>query len=534
MKLSHLFHWEKLVSWTLIVSFVIFTENLTLAQSLSQNYLPIGEPSSDREIDKIKIKNIRVIGNTVLVTEIAEFVNKLLGKELDPEQVSKISDDITKLYRERGFITSGAVISRTDLERGFIEIKVIEGRLEELIISGLKRLREGYIRERILDRVSSPLNFQQLEESRILLERDPLFDSVKFSLARGGISESTNLTVLVEEAQIIRPKFVIANDQSPNIGEWQGRFGLSHLNLLGVGDKIEAEYGRNVEADTYKLSYFVPINDRDGTWEFTLSRGFSSVVLPSLREIDLRIESDIFRSRIRQPIIKNVRREVAVAGEFYIGNSQNFVLDDISVGEANFLALRLSQEWIENIPAMTALLLVQSELSFGLAKSDNPLSEIDSDFALLRVQSQFIKEMGDNNEFLTNIRLIGQYSPNFLLTIEKLSLGGVNIGRGYPKDTLFGDSAIFATLELRYRVFQDEDWGEIYIVGFTDVGAVWNQGDTGDSNAIASIGTGVTWEVQERVNLELFWGIPLINIEQPTDSLSGNGIHTKIGLSYQF
>ncbi len=59
-----------------------------------------------------------------------------------------------------------------------IEIKIIEGRLTDVELSGNERLRDSYIRKRLLLNSDQPLNLETLQEDIQLLQQNRLIDRV--------------------------------------------------------------------------------------------------------------------------------------------------------------------------------------------------------------------------------------------------------------------------------------------------------------------------------------------------------------------
>lgn len=66
-----------------------------------------------------------------------------------------------------------------------MQIQVVEGELEHIEISGLVRLKEGYVRRRLEAATKKPLNRRRLEEALQLLQIDSLLERVNAELTAG-------------------------------------------------------------------------------------------------------------------------------------------------------------------------------------------------------------------------------------------------------------------------------------------------------------------------------------------------------------
>ena len=129
--------------------------------------------------DSIQAEQIKITGNSVFSS--SELL--ALIKERDKQIVSKndlrqIIQQINQAYRDRGYVTSG-VFSKPKLEHtGKIIIPVTEGKIADVNITGLKRLRTNYVHNRIVRDPQQVLNQEQLNQALQLLEVNHLIKTV--------------------------------------------------------------------------------------------------------------------------------------------------------------------------------------------------------------------------------------------------------------------------------------------------------------------------------------------------------------------
>ena len=109
--------------------------------------------------DRFFIKQVEVVGNTVLQDEIAKLIQPYENRSVTFEELLELRSAIIQLYIKNGYITSGAFLpNNQDLSSGTVKIQVVEGELDRIEIGGLNRLREGYVRSRLELATSTPLN----------------------------------------------------------------------------------------------------------------------------------------------------------------------------------------------------------------------------------------------------------------------------------------------------------------------------------------------------------------------------------------
>ncbi len=491
---------------------------------------------------KFAIKEIKVEGNTVLQTEIDEIIKKYQEKyegEYTFENFIELRTEITQLYIKNDYVNSGAFISpdnEDNFANGIIVIQVVEGRLEGIQIDGLKRLQEGYIRRRLEIATKPPLNRKRLEQALQLLQIDPLLEQVNAELTAGKAPGLNILVVRLKEAPAFNAGIIIANSQSPSVGSIQGSIYGSYNNPLGIGDKFTAEYGLTEGLNLYSLGYSVPVNARNGALNFRYSNNNSKIIESDFEELGIRSDSESFSVAFRQPIIQKVESELGVGIGFDVRRSQTYLLDNIPFsfsegpedGKSRVAVIRLTQDWVKR--DATSVLAARSQFSLGIDAFDATINNSGTDgrFFSWLGQFQWVQQLSARTLMLA--RLNTQLTPNSLLSLEKLSLGGVDTVRGYRQNQLVSDNGILASVEFRLPL--SDRLRTLQLTPFFEIGSGWNNStDNPDPGIIASIGTGLRWQVAPDLNLSLDYGIPLIGVKDRGNSLQDNGFY--FSLNYQ-
>ena len=255
------------------------------------------------------VKEIQVNGYSVLEDEIIKLKQPLENKNITFEQLLQLQSQITKLYVDNGYITSGAFIpNNQDIASGVVQIQVVEGELEGISILGLERLQPGYVRSRIERLAGKPLNQKRLEQALQLLQLDPVIQRVNAELTAGSTPGSNILQVTIAESPAFHAGVIFANNQSPSVGSQQGSVFIAHDNLLGFGDKLSAEYATTEGLDIYNISYSIPFNALDGTIGVRYTNSGSRIIESEFRELDIRSEAETLSFNIRQPLILHTKQ----------------------------------------------------------------------------------------------------------------------------------------------------------------------------------------------------------------------------------
>ncbi len=114
---------------------------------------------------KFRVDRFEILGNTRFTAAQLETITApFAGRELSFAEVLQVRSAITKLYTDAGYVTTGAIVAPQAMRDGVLQIQVVEGQLEAIQVSGNRRLRTQYIRDRIKPNANAPLNVPDLLE----------------------------------------------------------------------------------------------------------------------------------------------------------------------------------------------------------------------------------------------------------------------------------------------------------------------------------------------------------------------------------
>lgn len=532
-----------------------------IAFSLQPQSLVVAQPAIDIEdvSTSTRVKKIRVQGYTIFSDrEIAKIIKPYQGKKLDFRQLRNITEAITNLYVSKGYITSGAFLPNQEIVKGVINIRVVEGKLENVNIKGLKHLQENYVRSFIssaqqspqpntdsksifLSDQSPPLNIKNIESELDLLKRDPSIKNIEAELVKGTEPNLSVLLIEIEETSPYDAKLSFDNYRSPSVGEFQGTIEAGYRNFIGVSDRALAQYNLTQGLDAYSIGYYgIPIISNNGTVSFEYRNGDSKIIEDSFEEADIRAESDTFSLQYRQPIIYKSNRELSIGLAFDRQNSETFVLenepfsftDGPQQGKSVTSVLQLTGDWVERYSS--SVFGFNSELNFGLDAFDATVNDNAPDglFFSWQAQAQWTKALNQDRDLLLVTRLATQLSPDSLLPLEQFTLGGVGTVRGYRQNQEVGDNAVVGKVEVYVPLAGDYaprtgeanriSSSKLNLVPFFDGGTVWDN-NSDEAEALASLGLGLDWQFKEFLSLRVDWGVPLINTSDRGNSLQDNG-----------
>jgi hemolysin activation/secretion protein len=490
----------------------------------------------------ITVTAFHVTGSTVFsAADFAKVTDPFLNRPLTFAELFQVRDAVGKLYADRGYITSGALIPPQKLQSGRIELRVLEGRVEAIRVLGLRRLRAPYVRRRLELATRAPLNRNRLLEALQRLQLDPLIASVSASLSAGTQPGQSLLEITVTEAKTRQIEVTLDNGRSPSVGTIRRQLHGTEANLLGLGDRLQATYTHTHGSNALDLGYSLPLNPRNGTLSFNYGTAANTVIEAPFNVLDIYSQSHYYELTLRQPLTQSPTQEFALGLTLSHRTSTATLLDNLPFpgagadadGQTKLTAVRFFQEWTRRSSQAVVALRSQFSLGFNALGATLNAAPPDSRFLSWRGQAQWVQLLAKDTLLL--LRADAQVANRPLLPLEQFGLGGQDSGRGYRQDALLADNGLFASAEVRLPIYRHARSAHLLqLTPFIDVGTAWNQGTSASSQSktLASLGLGLRWQWGEQVTARLDWGIPLSDFPSSDRTLQEQGIYFSI--NYRF
>ena len=259
------------------------------------------------------VERFEFVGNTVFSDkELASVTDAYLKRPITFNDLLQLRSQLTKLYIDRGYVTSGVIIPPQTVKGGVVVMQAVEGSLEKINVTGTRRLTPNYIRDRLAIATGKPLSRDRLLSGLQLLQLDPLIKSISTDL-QAGIRPGTNiLEVKVTEADTFNTQLVLDNQRSPSVGSFRRRINLSEANLLGLGDDLSLGYTNTDGSNGFDVNYSLPVNPRNGKLIFSYSNTNSNVIERPFNSLDINSQSQYYELTYRQPLRQTPTQEFTV------------------------------------------------------------------------------------------------------------------------------------------------------------------------------------------------------------------------------
>ncbi|OUD12563.1 ShlB/FhaC/HecB family hemolysin secretion/activation protein [Thioflexithrix psekupsensis] len=475
----------------------------------------------------VYVNRFIIEGNQVFTEEeLQTLLQPYQGRSISAEQLQEARTLLTHHYINAGYINSGAIIPDQKVENSDVVLKIIEGRLSELTISGHERLNSAYIHSRLALAENEVLNINKLQEKLQLLQQNPLLQRINAELGPGVSLGEGVLNVNVKENLPYQFTMRFNNHRSPNIGSYRGELEGIHRNVTGWGDRLYARYGLTQGLNDYAIEYAIPLNAHETTLGFYLERSDSRVIDEPFSQLKVESRADTYALNLQHPFYRTPNRTLNLGLKLERRESQTFLLDRPYPfspgvgydGKSEIAVVRFWQDWLDR--SRTQVIAARSSFNFGVdafGATINHDNSPDSRFFTWLGQFQWVRRL-DLLESQILFRTDLQCANEDLLPLEKFSVGGASSVRGYRENELTRDNGLIMSLEwrvplTRWRVpylSQESDDGLLQLAPFFDYGRAWNSdNDTPFPKDISSVGLGLRWSPSQKVWGEVYWGKPL-------------------------
>jgi hemolysin activation/secretion protein len=509
---------------------------------------PVSNPS--KSAAPPKIGDVQVFGNTVLnIWDLNRLLSVGKQQPASKQELCKISAEMTKVYRERGYILAQVfpLVDRVTklpyTKDGTFGFVAIEGCLESIDITGTERLKPSYVRDRIAAGAKSPFNANKINDFLALIKTDPKLANLEvLGINPGNSFGSSTLGIKVTEANSLSG-FVGADSAiAPIFGGIRGIGGLTYRNVTGNGDDLSVFYFRSTtgEAQGADFSYQIPINPMNGQIQVRYAPSVSSIVL---QPNDRVFKSNVNTAELnyRQPLVRTPNQEFALS----LGLSfqdQQVSLDGVSAaiisgsdseGKTKTRVVQFSQDYtsLDDVGNWS----LRSQFSLGLGgfgATNNTRPTPDGKFVSWQGQAQRVQRLSPNNYAIAQLGF--QLTPDPLVPNQQFTLAGDRSIRGYRQSLRSTDNGIRLSLEDRAIVSRNSS-GEanLQLVANVDAAQLWNNGGVAlERGFLASVGVGAIWEPFPKFITRLDYSIPLVSINDRGNSFQDSGFNFSIGYGF--
>ena len=503
------------------------------------NTLPKSAAPTENLTETIIIRRFKIVNNNVIASsQIQSVLKPYLFRPISFLELLEVQRVITELYVNRGYITTGAYIPPQTIVDRTVKIEIVEGKLDEIEIVGLKKLRPEYIRARVAIAAQPPLNQDRLLNALQLLQLDPLIKNISAELSQGINPGESFLKLKIEEADSFALKLDLNNRSSTSIGSLGTKITLGENNLTGFGDFLGASYIKtNGSESLSRLQYQVPLGARGSEISLSYSRNDSEIIIEPFQDLDLDSNNRSYQATFIQSLLQKPTQDIYFGFSFTHQNTRlslkNRAFPELSRGSDEdgktiISSLRFILEY--NDRGQDRIFSARSQIALGIDAFNSTINNNelpDSKFLIWRGQLQYLKAISSQTKILLRGEI--QVADRPLFPQEQFNISGLESVRGYNEGRVTGDNGVFLSAEIQNTILHVPKWNlNLEIGSFADFGRIWNTDNfpLESNNTLAALGILAQIAIADNFTARVDWGLPLIDDKLPQgDSLQDRGVY---------
>jgi hemolysin activation/secretion protein len=489
------------------------------------------------------LKGVVFEGNTVFSNQALNQVAILfLNREVGMADLEELRYQITKLYVDKGFPNSGALIKPGQtVDDGVVTYEIIEGHLNEISIAGNGRLSSDYIRKRIWPDTQAVFNTDVLQERFQMLLQDPLIDRMRGRILPGRKPGDAILGLDVTRKKPYELNLIADNHSPPGLGAERLLLDGTLRNLTGFGDSLDLLLGLTRGTKEMGSAFSIPLFYRN-MLTIGYNRSDNNVVEAPLDELDIESELESFRVSFNHSVYQSLEQKFDLGVTLETEESKTSLLgrpfsfsEGYVDGRSQLSALRFIQSYQDR--SLDYAFVLRSTLSIGMDLFGSTIhsdGRIDSQFVAWLGQLQHAHRLGENWGQII-FRGDIQIADDRLLPMEQFSVGGATTVRGYRENEIVRDNGYAVSLEWRIPLWEgkarENGLKVLQIAPFIDYGSGWDKGGYSDNRLLSSAGVGLLW-TSRRINAEVYFAHGFEEVfSKGEHDLQDDGIHFSVTIN---
>lgn len=426
-------------------------------------------PIVDLKNPDFKVEHIVIDGNTVISnTELKPLVTPYENRVVTLAELGKLVDAINKLYYKKGYFTSQAYIPPQNLDGQSITIKIMEGRVGKISVTGNRFLQAKVVMRDVDVHQNNILNVQELQERLKRISSQPTIYKLKGVLTPGHGTGQTDIELQVRERFPVQISSTFDNQGRPFIGTYRWGAELNNVDVTGHADQFRARWIGAAGTQVATGSYFIPVNKYGTQLGSTFSFSRVNLDLGTHNQPEIIGQAYDYAAVVLQPLDRN--RHFTADGSlnfrrivtYFDGNRD-------SAGQVNIAAMRLGLTYDNTDRLGRSFLRVQTSIAPGWMGANRRFWK--NEFTGARILT-----LPRRN--LLILRGQAQLTSDALPAAELMQIGGAYSVRGYTEGLLAGDRGYNFSVEHRWPIpglHRVSPWLSDRVQGatFFDVGQVF-------------------------------------------------------------
>jgi hemolysin activation/secretion protein len=487
----------------------------------------------------------RVLGNKLLTArQIEAAVYPHLGPGRNIDAVEEARRALEAVYRDNGYGTVFVDIPEQDVDSGIVRLRVTEGRLDRVRITGARYVANKRIRNALPALATGDVpNLPVLQDQLAKVNRQSRDRSVTPVLRAGRTPGTVDVELKVDDHLPLHGNVELTDRYTADTSRTRLSVNLSYDNLFQRLHSLSLQYQtapeEPSESQVIAATYVAPVGSRGNL--FALYAVDTDSEVATIGTLSVLGKGRIYGARYILPLPDQpgLFQSISLGADFK-DFDENVRLDPETGLATPVQYLNWSALYSGTLRSDRATTTFGGGISLGMRGFGNDAIEFEDKRLKARPNYWYLQANASHERALpwgTSLlaRLNLQYSIEPLISNEQIAIGGASTVRGYLESEELGDMGFSSSLELRspsLARFLGEHVRSLYFFTFFDAGLVDvlhplpQQG----RRDLSSWGAGLRFTGFGGLETGLDWAYPLV----PTDRIATGDSRIHAFLRYGF
>lgn len=397
----------------------------------------------------IEVKKIIIDQSEILTDEeIHQITDSYIGKKVAIEELLEAVEKINQLYLERGYITARAILPPQKVKDGVVKIKLVEGRVGNILIEKNKNTSDSYYLKRISLKGGELVELASLEKELYYFNQT---NDVQLQAQLKAGEEYGMTDIILKAVEPPRYQVTVSGNNSGREQTGENQIGISFMNrsVTGYRDSFAVNLQRAKGSKAGSISYEFPAGKKGARLTLGYDKNETEVISGSLESLEVSGESSNLSISFRRPL--RVEPGLKATGylslhdkksaTYFVG--EKLLKSDIRTAVPGFdIQFDIGGNYIYTNHTFTRGFLINDESEDGSGDADD-----NDDY--LKYNGSFLWQGRVDKKRTASINVMLQYTDDQPLpSSEEFSLGGISTVRGYPEGLLSSDRGYLLRAEL--------------------------------------------------------------------------------------
>lgn len=412
---------------------------------------------------RFAVRSLRVDGNTLLPeSELVARVAPFVGSERTAGDLKRAAAAVQDAYRQAGYAGVVAFVPEQPLAGGEIIIRVVEGKLAQIRITGHERYDEANIRHSLPNLRPGETPLVRAIDRDIQLANENPARELRVALMAGARPGEIDAAIDVAEDDPLRLLIGLDNTGDRATGDYRLSLGVQHANLWNrdhIGTvQFQTSPTKPDQVRIYSVGYRIPLYGYAASLDAfaaysSVDNGTTSTVAGPLQFTGKGRIAGLRANRYLERIGEYDHRVT-------LGVDWRDLQNDCRLGDFGAAGCGTAAASVRVVPLSLAYTgqLQTPGVAWGytasFAHNVGGSSEdsihaarprADKHYSIVRLAA--FAGFAPADRFGVQARLSGQYSADALIASEQFGIGGAGSVRGYREREESGDSGLYASLE---------------------------------------------------------------------------------------